>query len=1104
MQRNILYILWLCLGILSCQNETHLFHLRPTKDTGVDFVNTLTDSDTFNAMTFEYIYNGAGVAAADFNNDGLTDLFFSGNQVSNRLYLNQGRLKFKDVTSASGLVSDKWCTGVAVADINQDGWQDIYVCVAGFVEDTTQRANLLYINQGLDKNGIPTFVEKAAQYGLNDMGYSTQAAFFDYDRDGDLDCYVLTNALEKENRNALRPKRTYGEAPSNDRLYRNDNGQFFNVTHQAGILTEGYGLGICVSDLNGDGWEDVYCANDFLSNDLVWLNNQNGTFTNRAAELMTHQTHNGMGVDIADFNNDTRPDIIVLDMLPETNERQKMMLAGSNHDRFHLDLKLGYQPQFMKNTLQLNLPFLQKNNSTRFSEIAYLAGVAKTDWSWSSLFADLDCDGLQDVLITNGYRRDVTNMDFTAYLASQRELMMFNQTAKDKAKVYQKLKELPQIKIPNYAYRNRGDLTFEDVSEKWGLSLPSYSNGAVYADLDNDGDLDYVVNNIDDEAFVFENTANTQPNFNFLKVKLQFSELNRDGLGSKLKLYSGGQVFYRENQPVRGYVSCVEPVVHFGLGMHQTIDSLLIFWPDGTYQKEFPYTSNQSLTIKYTPQKVRPYRSVFDEVETSPIFSEINPATVGLYFNHTENEYNDFNQNPLLPYKLSRISPCIAVGDVNADGLDDLFVGTDTGSPAKIFLQQAEGKFISKNLPESEAFEDVAATFFDADTDGDLDLYVVSGGSHVEGESEIYQDRLYLNDGKGAFTWQKNALPKTSFSGGCVSVADIDQDGDLDVFRGSRLWAGQYPLPPQSYFFINHSDKSKTHFIDKTSELASDLEKVGMITAATWADFDNDKTPDLLVVGEWLSPMLFKNQKGKLIHSPTPDLSSLQGLWQSVLADDLDHDGDIDIAIGNIGLNTKYTASAEKPLRIYAKDFDKNDRLDPIMSFYLKDKEEIPVPTRDLITLKIPGLKKYFPTYTEYAQAKMWEILDKKDLNDSYKLTVNELRSGWLENNGKGSFQFHPFPTEAQFSVINAILKLNDCLILTGNSHAPETIGGWWNASKGTVLRLNQNKKFDTVKSSGFWADKEPRALGKLKRKDDQLLIVGNVNEVVQVFKTLN
>jgi hypothetical protein len=1104
-----------CLFFMSCNSDKKIFKFLDSSETGIDFENTIFDSADFNSMTFEYIYNGAGLAVGDFNNDGKTDLYFAGNQVSSKMYLNKGGLNFKEITSESNTGTKAWCTGVTVTDVNQDGWQDIYVCVAGFVKDSTKRANLLFENQGLNKNGIPFFKEKATEYGLNDMGYSTQAAFFDYDRDGDLDCYILTNALEKENRNTLRPKRVNGEAPSNDRLYRNEgNCKFKNITHKAGILTEGYGLGLVISDINGDGWDDVYCSNDFLSNDLIWVNNQDGTFTNKAGEYLKHQSYNGMGVDIADINNDANPEIMVVDMLPETNERQKMMLAGSNHDRLQLDLKLGYQPQFMRNTLQLNRKkelsndlgekskFDYSNNYPAvFSEISQFSGVDKTDWSWAPLFGDFDNDGFNDLLITNGYRRDVTNMDFTAYLASQRDLQMFDNKVKDHLKVFEKIKELPEIKLPNYAFHNNGDLTFTNVSKKWGIDEPSYSNGAIYADFDNDGDLDYVVNNIDSKAFFYENlTNNSEKHPNWICIKFEGLDGNKDAIGAKVAVFSDDKVFFKENQPTRGYVSSVENFLHFGLGVNKKIDSVVVFWPNGKKQSENLINTNQSIKIRYNDKKSIPFFTIHKE-NIDKQYLEISPESVGLKFRHQEKDFNDFNQNPLLPYKYSRISPSLTSGDINNDNLDDFIIGTDVGQSDLIFTQNENGSFSQTSLEESEKYETVSSVLFDTDSDGDLDFYAVSGGSHSEGASQSYQDRLYINDGSGKFSLKRNGLPTTYFPGSTVSISDFDKDGDLDIFRGSRLISGKFPFSPPSFLFENQTIKGKVKFVDKTHQFAPELSKVGLITSSVWFDANKDNLPDLVLIGEWMSPMILINNKNKF--SPPKNLvEKINGLWQTLYSIDVDHDGDLDLMLGNIGQNSKYHASKERPLKIYAKDYDSNGRIDPVMSFYLGN-NEVPVPTRDLITLQVPGLKRYFPLYSDYAKAKMKDILDKKDLESALQVNVEELRSGWLENLGKLNFVFHPFPAEAQFSLVNSFIYSDNYLFLFGNSKAPETVGGWWDASIGSVLNF-ENGEFKKINNGGLIADNEAKSAIIVKRRRDKILIIGNINSNLQIFKFLN
>ncbi|GAB4046053.1 VCBS repeat-containing protein [Spirosoma litoris] len=1115
------------------------FRRLPSSQTGITFNNRIQESDSVNILRFEYLYNGGGVGIGDFNNDGWQDIFFTGNQVSSRLYLSTGKdeeppLHFEDITESAGVTTHAWCTGVTIVDLNQDGWQDIYVSVAGYDKDTTKRANLLFINQTKKKGDPVRFREQAREYGLNDMGYSTQTAFFDYDHDGDLDAYVLTNALDRYNRNALRPKMVNGEAPSNDRLYRNMSAErakermservnrnaeslshsfalslFKNVTREAGILTEGYGLGITIADLNSDGWEDVYCANDFLSNDLVWVNNQDGTFTNRTADYLKHQSHNAMGVDIADINNDLLPDIMVVDMLPNTNQRQKMMLPGYNYDRFRMDLQMGYQPQYMRNTLQLGV------GQGAFSEISQLSGVDKTDWSWAPLFADFDNDGYRDLLITNGYRRDVTNLDFTTYLADLHAGGFGDEQEKNK-KAYKKLMELPDVKLADFCYRNRGaegNLTFEDVSEQWGFEAPNFSNGAAYADLDNDGDLDIVINAIDDEAFVYENSSERGAGSRISKGHenswLRLALERNPSQGTRVNVYSGNHTQTAEFNPTRGYVSSVEPYLHFGLGTTAVVDSVEIIWNDGTYQVLRTVIPNQLLRVAYQP--IGKYKS--RSVSTPTYFQEIPATDLGLDYVHVESEFNDFAQTPLLPHKHSQNGPPMAVADVDGNGLEDIYIGSDFGQRSYLYFQQSNGRFAKTELLKGPNQEDTGALFFDADQDGDQDLYVVSGGSHANAPSDAYQDRLYLNDGKGHLTLSKQALPITNISGSCVSACDFDHDGDLDLFRGSRLIPGQYPMPASSFLFKNERGR----FIDVTAQVAPELQNIGLVTSAVWTDFDKDGLQDLALCGEWMPVTILhgawsreQGLKNYVLRSqPHAPRSMPPGWWNTLATADFDHDGDMDLLAGNLGLNTKYKASPQEPIELYAADFDKNGRIDPIITYY-NDRQQWIRQTRDLLTAQIPSMKRRFPNFDTYANTTFNESFTEEELKSAYHLTATEFRSLYYENVGNG-FKAHPLPVEAQFGPVYGVVVddfnrdgYQDAFLI-GNSYASETIGGWYDASKGTLLLGGKRGGFVVSNLKGLTADKEAKSIVQLHRKNAaSMIIIGNNNGPLQVFSRVN
>ncbi len=1110
-------------------HEGKLFVKLPASQTGITFANRLTETDSLNALTFEYIYNGAGVGVGDFNHDGRPDLFFAGNQVSSRLYLNQTEpgqpMRFRDITEQAHSGTNAWCTGVSVADVNQDGWPDIYVCVAGQTTNPSARANKLFINNGPTADSIPTFTERAAEYGLNDTGYSTQAVFFDYDRDGDLDCYLLTNALETTSRNNLRFKNTNGEAPSTDRLYRNEAKHFVDVSRQAGILTEGYGLGVCLSDLDDNGWPDIYCANDFLSNDLVWMNRASNTgtpFQNRAAAMLNHQTHNAMGVDIADVNNDGLPDIVVLDMLPADSYRQKMMLPGSNYNRFQMERDLGYQPQFMRNTLQLNMGQGAAGAGQRagretaptpqiahFSEIGQLAGVDKTDWSWAPLLADFDNDGWKDLYITNGYRRDVTNLDFIAFSQQQGS---FGTPQAQLRQAKAALHNLPELSISKYAFRNQGSnpettLTFADVSEVWGLNQIGFSSGAAYADLDNDGDLDIVTNNIDSESFVLENQLNQRKgHLNWLRVNLLPTNQLPVMTGAKVWLYAGGQRQMLELAPVRGFVSTVENVLHFGLSNTSHYDSLVIRYPDGTRQHLGPGAANRMLTVTARPTGLwQPGNPT-----VTPLFTELSEAESGLAITHQESPVVDFNQTPLLPHLLSRNGPYLAVGDVNDDKLDDFFVGTDFGHVSSVYVQQPNGGFQTRTLPGSEKYEDMGAVFFDADRDGDMDLYVVSGGSKDEGLSATYQDRLYLNSG-GSFQPAPNGyLPATRSSGGGVSAADFDGDGDLDLFRGGRVVPGQYPKPADSYLLRN---EGAGRFTDVTDQLAPGLRQVGLVTSALWTDADNDRRPDLLLVGEWMAPTLFRNIGGRLQKQKTKGLADQTGWWCSLVAGDFDGDGDTDYVAGNLGLNSKFRASAAEPVRVFAADYDNNGRLDPILTFYLNH-QQVPVAQRDVMMAQIPGIKKRFLSYHDYAAHPFEELFSDDERKNAYQRDARQLASCYIENQGNFTFAVHALPVEAQFSPVNS-LAVRDFtgdgipdVLLAGNFYGTETQGGQLDAGRGLLLaglgKQTGHAPFRPVPNTGLNMAGDVKAIAPLRRPDGQIWwIVSTNNGPMQIWQFL-
>lgn len=1074
------------------------FELMPSAHTHIDFNNRIEESDTFNVLLFEYIYNGAGVGVGDFDNDGLIDIFFAGNMVSSTLYLNKGDFTFQDVTVAAGLQTNLWCTGVSLIDINQDGRLDIYVSTAN-PKHNEQSPNLLFINKGQDENGVPVFEEIAGQAGLDDKGYSTQAAFLDYDLDGDLDMYLLNNAIEKYSRNSPIGQRTDGFGKSIDKLFRCDsiiNGipLFTDVSIEAGILPEGWGLGVVVNDINQDGYPDIYVANDFLSNDHLFVNNKDGTFTDRIGQYLKHQEFNGMGVDMADINNDGLNDIVALDMLPEDNLRKKTMFSNVEYNRFQKNLQMNYQPQYVRNVLQLN------NGNETFSDIGYLAGVSETDWSWSSLLADFDNDGFRDLLITNGYRKDVTDLDFVAY---SKESSLFGTDEVKMGNAIKAVNELEGVKKPNFIFKNNGDLTFSNQAASWGMDQPSYSNGAAYADFDNDGDLDLVTNNINDEAFVYRNNLITNENkgdHHFMRIKLQGEKGNLAGYGTKITVYAAGQVHYAEHQTIRGYKSTVENIEHFGLGKVPSgmVDSITVTWPGGKSQVLRNISANQTIVVQYSDAVV----IVYQPTPTVTMLTESN-KTIGLQYQHQEEEFVDFLEGQfLLPHKHSQGGPGITVGDVNGDGLDDFILGGSAGKQAKIFLQQANGSFQNDSLPAKVA-EDMGLLLFDADNDGDLDLYCVSGSSEFKGNKLNYQDRFYRNSGNGKFEYDASALPELTSSGSCVVANDFDRDGDLDLFVGGRVVPMRYPETPESYLLVNRGDGT---FENQTSKFSSTLSGTGLVTSALWSDVNNDGWTDLVAVGEWMPITFFINNQGKSF--TTVALENSTGWWNSISGGDFDNDGDIDYIAGNLGLNSTYTASVEEPVTVYAKDFDNNGSVDPILCRYIQGKE-YPVHPREALTGQIASLRGVVQRYAQYGGMGIQDILSKENLENAIVLKSTMFSSVYIQNNGNNTFEIKPLPIEAQFSPMFGTLITdldedgNLDVLSVGNSYASEVLSGYYDAGIGNYLRGdgNGNFKFVPVAQSGFFVDGDAKAIANLISNDGkELVLVTQNRDSLNVF----
>jgi hypothetical protein len=1101
----LLTLVWLagCVG----RKEHPVFELLSADRTGVSFANTITTSDSLNVQTDVYIYNGAGVAVGDVNNDGLPDIYFAGNMVSSRLYLNKGNMRFEDVTQRAGVATHRWATGVTMVDINNDGYLDIYVSVSGPAwSKPEERANLLFVN-----NGNGTFTEAAAQYGIADRGFTTHAAFVDYDRDGCLDLFVLNNSpadFSRSNSSNM-PGGMRSQTPdSYNQLYRNScRGTFTDVSVEAGILREpGYGLGVAVADVNGDGWPDIYVSNDVTANDVLYINDRNGAFTNRAAQSLKRASFAGMGVDIADFNNDGWPDVLQADMLPRALERRKRTLGFATYNSVSELRSRGVREDYSMNSLQLNNG-VSREGDVVFSEISRIAGVSHTDWSWSALFADFDNDGYKDIFIGNGYPKAVNDLDYMT--TTSQALRPGRENAARRAGL-DNLSRLPTYETPNYVFRNSGDLTFTDKSSVWGMEKPSFSYGAAYADLDNDGKLDLVVNNIDAPAFIYQNVRPDDEAHHWLSVRLEGTAPNRRAVGATLVLTARGQKQYLYQSPYRGFMSTVDDRAHFGLGSVARVDTLEVFWPDGRYQVLTGLAVDRLLTLNQTEATQEKRADLLAAAPASQRFFEPVDAQSGLAYKHQLPAVLDYSVQSLLPYMPSRQGPPLAVGDVNGDGLQDVFVGGVSATSRQLFLQTREGRFVASPQalpPEADkAYEDWGALFFDANGDGRPDLYVASGGYQLTPSSPLLQDRLYVNQGGGRFARDSQALPAMLTSTAAVRAGDFNGDGRPDLFVGGRLSPRRYPYPARSYILRNDGGR----FTDVTDQVAPELARdAGMITDAVWIDFDGDRRLDLVVAGEWMPIRFFRNDGRQLREvTATTHLPPMRGWWSSLAVGDFDHDGRPDLVAGNLGLNYSYTTSKDSLFGIYASDFFRSQGTDIVLTQQING-TEYPIAGMLPLGRELYQLGLMFPTYGSFADASVKQLFTPAQLQGALHDQVDTFASMYLHNDGGGAFTASPLPTLAQIAPIRAIV-VQDLdgdghldLLVAGNLYDAEPNTPRADAGNGLWLRGDGRGHFTPVspRHSGFLAPGNVAGLSLVDTPPGKAVLVANTGDFLQLFR---